>query len=391
MLAGFRPDSRGVHGDLTQAECALQEAQLSLLPRLRLEGVHAPAWADEVGEGQGVHAVGGADVDDLIAGPDDGREPAQLGLGPIQASDEAHEPMGEARPDRYRFQEERNRIGFCRHWCFLVRPGEVPDFTIVVARSAYPGPMDGSVDLRRSRGLASRLEVLEEAGSTNTELAERAAAGPIADFFVLLTTNQTAGRGRLGRTWTAPPGASLAVSIFLAGEASGWTPLLAGVAMQRAVASIVPGTVALKWPNDVQVEGLKVAGLLAELVPGGVVLGAGLNLTMTADQLPTSASTSLTLQGADPVDLLDRALAGYLAGLRELRGMDAATLRIAVTAACSTLGRAVRVDLPGGEQLRGTAVRLDEDGRLVVRTEAGERAVAAGDVEHVRFPDADVG
>ncbi len=299
--------------------------------------------------------------------------------------------MGESCSEGYRFHEERNRIGFCRHWCFLVRPGEVPDSLIVAARSTYPGSMDGSVDLRRSRAIAPRLEVLEEAGSTNAELADRAAAGSLGDFSVLLTTNQTAGRGRLGRTWTAPPGASLAVSIFLAGEASGWIPLLAGLAMQRSVASIVPGAVALKWPNDVQVEGLKVAGLLAELVPGGVVLGAGLNLTMTADQLPTSVSTSLTLQGADPVDLLDRALAGYLQGLRELRGMDAAALRIAVTAACSTLGRAVRVELPGGAQLRGTAVRLDEDGRLIVRTEAGERAVAAGDVEHVRFPDADVG
>ncbi|MFZ2964039.1 MAG: biotin--[acetyl-CoA-carboxylase] ligase [Rhodoglobus sp.] len=246
------------------------------------------------------------------------------------------------------------------------------------------------MDLRRSRVIAPHLEVLDEADSTNAELAARAAAGALADFAVLLTTNQTAGRGRLGRTWTAPPGATLAVSVFLAGEASGWMPLLAGVAMQRSVASLVPGAVGLKWPNDVQLGGLKVAGLLAELVPGGVVIGAGLNLTMTVEQLPTSTSTSLTLQGADPVDLLDRALAGYLRELRELRTMDAAALHAAVTAACSTLGRTVRVELPGGAELRGTAVRLDEDGRLVVLTPAGERPVAAGDITHLRFPATDV-
>jgi BirA family biotin operon repressor/biotin-[acetyl-CoA-carboxylase] ligase len=250
------------------------------------------------------------------------------------------------------------------------------------------------MELPESRAIAPALEVLDEVGSTNTELAARARVGALEDFTVLVTTNQTAGRGRLGRVWTAPPGAMLATSVFLARQPSGWMPLLAGLAMQRAVASLVPGTVALKWPNDVQVGGLKVAGLLAELVPGGVVIGAGLNLTMTAEQLPTSTSTSLTLQGAEPEDLADRALAAYLRELRHLARLhdtDAAALRTAIAAACSTLGRAVRVELPGGAELRGTAVRLDEDGRLVVTTSKGEHAVAAGDITHLRFPDIDVG
>lgn len=250
------------------------------------------------------------------------------------------------------------------------------------------------MNLRHSRAIAPDIEVLDEVGSTNAELAARATAGALADFSVLVTGNQTAGRGRLGRNWTAPPGTTLAVSVFVAGAASGWLPLLAGLAMQRSVTALVPGTVGLKWPNDVQVEGLKVAGLLAELVPGGVVLGAGLNLTMMPEQLPTATSTSLTLQGADAVDLLDRALARYLLELRELLNLlrtDAAALRTAVAAACSTLGRAVRVELPDGTELRGTAVRLDEDGRLVVRSAAGEHAVAAGDITHLRFPDTDVG
>ena len=235
--------------------------------------------------------------------------------------------------------------------------------------------------------------MLAETGSTNAVLVARAAAGSEHDFSVVATTNQTAGRGRLGRTWVAPPGRTLAVSVLLAPGVLeparlGWLPLLAGLAMTRAVTSLVPAAVALKWPNDVQVEGLKVSGLLAELVPGaGVVVGAGLNLTMTEAELPTPVSTSLTLAGASADDIVDRALAAYLTQLRDLYidfvadGLDATRLRSAVKDACSTLGRRVRVELPGAEDLVGIAEDIDESGRLVV---AG-RPVAAGDVTHLRY------
>lgn len=249
------------------------------------------------------------------------------------------------------------------------------------------------MDLPLSRAVAPGLEVLDEIASTNAELAGRPTPG---NFTVLVTTNQTAGRGRLDRTWVAPEGTALAVSVLLARPDTsrlGWVPLLAGLAMKRAVASLVPAPVALKWPNDVQVDGLKISGILAELVPSGIIVGAGLNLTMTAEQLPTSTATSLTLQGAAPGGLTDRALAAYLRELRDLANLlatDAAALRTAVAASCDTLGRVVRVELPGGGELRGTAARLDEDGRLVVRTPTGETVVAAGDITHLRFLDTDV-
>jgi BirA family biotin operon repressor/biotin-[acetyl-CoA-carboxylase] ligase len=244
-----------------------------------------------------------------------------------------------------------------------------------------------------SRAVAEHLDVLDEAGSTNGVLVGRASAGSETDFSVVVTTNQTAGRGRLGRTWVAPPGTTIAVSVLLAPpgvEAArlGWVPLLAGLAMTRAVASLVDAPVALKWPNDVQVNGLKVSGLLAELVPGvGVVVGAGLNLTMTAEQLPTPTSTSLTLVGASADDLVDRSLAAYLVALRDLyidfvaAGLDATELRTAVKAACATLGRQVRVELPGTDDLVGLAEDIDESGRLVV----DGYPVAAGDVTHLRY------
>ena len=239
-----------------------------------------------------------------------------------------------------------------------------------------------------SRAIAQRLDMLEHAGSTNSVLVERARAGGEPEFSVVATTNQTAGRGRLGRTWVAPPGKTIAVSVLLTpagSERLGWLPLLAGLAMSRAVGDLVTDhEVTLKWPNDVQVDGLKVSGLLAELVPGvGVVIGAGLNLTMEEHELPTAVSTSLTLAGADPEGIVDRALAAYLRQLRDLYSawVTGADIRAEVAAGCSTIGRRVRVELPGGDDLYGTATGLDEEGRLIV----DGRPVAAGDVTHLRY------
>jgi len=227
--------------------------------------------------------------------------------------------------------------------------------------------------------------------STNAELVRRASVAPLADLTVLATTNQTAGRGRLGRTWVAPEGSALAVSIFVA-QGSAWLPLLTGLAMTRAVQGLVePAGVALKWPNDVLIGERKVSGILGVIVGGGAVIGAGLNLGMTEAQLPVATATSLLIEGADAEGIVERALDRYLTEFVSLweafvaSGLDAERgLRQAVSEACGTLGRAVRVDLPGGVVREGIAASIDPDGRLVVRDRAGEFAVAAGDVTHVR-------
>jgi BirA family biotin operon repressor/biotin-[acetyl-CoA-carboxylase] ligase len=124
-----------------------------------------------------------------------------------------------------------------------------------------------------------------------------------------------------------------------------------------------------------------------------VVIGAGLNVTMSAEQLPVPTATSLVLAGADPADLFDRALAAYLHALSALvTGLwqnegdaDRSGLRAAVVERCTTIGREVRAELPGGTELLGRAVGIDEVGRLEVRDDAGRvRAVAAGDIIHLR-------
>jgi BirA family biotin operon repressor/biotin-[acetyl-CoA-carboxylase] ligase len=278
------------------------------------------------------------------------------------------------------------------------------------------------MDFPLADAVTERLTVLPEAGSTNDVLRSMAAASDLPDFTVVATLNQTAGRGRLDRVWVAPPGQALAVSVLLrpvlpgggavALDRFGWIPLLAGLAMTRAVRGLLGDrgageganpAVVLKWPNDVLIDGAKVSGLLAELLPGGagVVVGAGLNLSIPREALPVPTATSLTLAGVpDAVgaaggSLADRALAGYLGELGSLwagflaAGADAAAggIRGAVMEACGTLGRPVRVALPDGTELLGEAVDLDAEGRLRLRTapDAALLTVAAGDITHLRY------
>ncbi len=257
-----------------------------------------------------------------------------------------------------------------------------------------------------SETVAPGLVILDRCGSTNTELVARADGLP--DFAVLVTDDQTDGRGRLGRQWVAPAGQAIAISVLLrptlpAGEPLGlehfgWLPLIAGLAMTQAIAPIVPAhSVTLKWPNDVQVDGRKVSGLLGELLQSGdaVVMGAGVNLTIAGADLPTPTSTSLLLD--DPVvpldGLPDAVLSGYLVRLRRLvseflrLGAEGSGVIAMLSELCSTLGQRVRVQLPGGDDLLGTAVDIDGSGRLRVRRSSDGRvvAVAAGDVTHLRY------
>lgn len=255
------------------------------------------------------------------------------------------------------------------------------------------------MQLSLSRALAPNLEWRESCASTNSEWVGRAAQ--LDDLAVLATDDQTAGRGRLDRVWSAPAGTALAVSVLArhAPESSpdprrlGWLPLLAGVAMCRAVRSLGVPSAGLKWPNDVLVDNRKISGILTELCETGVVIGAGLNLSMATDELPVPTATSLALEGVDAADLTDRALAAYLAELLPLIELwrstnDLAQLRHTVQPLVQTIGRAVRVDRPGMPVMVGTARGLDPDGRLLVFSEhegSHEVAVAAGDITHLRY------
>ncbi|AWB85778.1 biotin--[acetyl-CoA-carboxylase] ligase [Mycetocola zhujimingii] len=254
--------------------------------------------------------------------------------------------------------------------------------------------------------VASRLEVLETSTSTNDELVARARQGAAdwPSFSVVVTDNQTAGRGRLGRQWTAPAGASLAISVLVRPgptfplDSLGWLPLAAGLAMARAVNNALGslGTAMVKWPNDVLVDGSKISGVLSELVDpetGAVVIGAGVNLTISDEDLPVPTATSLAVEGVPEPDP-DRILSDYLSELWSLveslldsRGDAAASgLQKAVTESCSTLGERVRVELPGGNILTGIARGIDSSGRIVVQADGSPDVtpIAAGDVTHLR-------
>lgn len=288
------------------------------------------------------------------------------------------------------------------------------------------------------------LDVVAATGSTNADVAARARAGE-PEGYVLLADHQSAGRGRMTRTWLAPPRSSLAMSVLLRPgdtdadgrppvppERWGWVGLLAGLAVVDALRHTCGLQAVLKWPNDVLVPDggqlaapvgaplaqgrpqprlRKVCGILAEVVPAtdprtdptspAVVLGIGLNIGQSEDELPVPTATSLALAGAAVRDrdtvarAVLRALAERHRSWREAGG-DPASVLADYRAASATLGAQVRVqravgasavDGVAGPALEGTAVDVDAEGRLVVETDGVREALAAGDVVQLRGAD----
>lgn len=253
------------------------------------------------------------------------------------------------------------------------------------------------LDAPRLRNLLAprwaRVEVVEETASTNADLLADADA---PDRSLLAAEHQTAGRGRFDRSWTSPPRAGLTFSVLLRPAVPaplwGWLPLLAGVALHEAVTATADVPTSLKWPNDLLAaqDGRKIAGILVQTSGDAVVVGIGINVDTTAAELPDDAATSLALCGAeiDRTELLAAILTRLDARCAQWtdHGGDAAAcgLAAAYRSACATLGRRVRVTLAGGTGLEADAVDIDELGRLVVRTAAGEQPISAGDIEHLR-------
>jgi BirA family biotin operon repressor/biotin-[acetyl-CoA-carboxylase] ligase len=256
--------------------------------------------------------------------------------------------------------------------------------------------------------LWTRLDLRAETGSTNADAAEAARRGE-PEGLIVVAEQQVAGRGRRDRQWLSPPRAGLTVSVLLrpgrAQEAYGWAPaptgmygwlpLLAGVALLEAVQRVAEVEASLKWPNDLLVKAGKCAGILAEAAGDAVVVGIGLNVSTRPEELPATTglpATSLRVAGAPVLDrdpllrALLRGLADWYGGWREAAGdAEMSGLLAAYRRSCSTIGREVRVLLPGGDDLEGRAVAVDPDGQLVIRTaDDGDHRVSAGDVLHVR-------
>lgn len=289
-----------------------------------------------------------------------------------------------------------------------------------------------ALDLERIRtALAddfTTIDFVEKTGSTNTDLMQ---ATNVADGTVLLADEQLSGKGRLGRSWTAPAGSQVIFSVLLLPESLdhlGTLPLAAGL----AVTDSIEGTV-LKWPNDVHIDGNKLCGILAEAGPVGqafkaapkteftkvevgkaevnkaevnkaevnkaevnkaelnkavggaapsarVVVGMGINVTLTREDLPIEKATSLALEGRDTdrTELAIKVLKNLRRRIVQWENQDPQLLRD-YRAVCSSLGQQVRLETPSGDVI-GHVDEIGEDGRIMV---AGEY-YSAGDVTHLR-------
>jgi BirA family transcriptional regulator, biotin operon repressor / biotin---[acetyl-CoA-carboxylase] ligase len=239
------------------------------------------------------------------------------------------------------------------------------------------------------------IRIVDETGSTNSDLVAGAGQG-LAEGVVLVAEAQSAGRGRMGRQWLSPPHAGLTFSVLLrpAGVPQalrGWVPLLTGLALARALREQAKVDAWLKWPNDVQVNGAKLVGVLAEQAGDAIVVGAGVNVSTRRDELLQAEATSLVLEGAAVTDrsrllvsMLDEIERWYLAWAGHKGDASRSGLSQEYQRLCATLGRQVEVSLPGGQTVSGLAREVDDVGRLVVGSGSDLVPVSAGDVIHVR-------
>ena len=273
----------------------------------------------------------------------------------------------------------------------------------------------------RTEQKADRLITLAEVDSTNVLAGEmlkdgRIGGDPADDgkIVVIAADYQTGGHGRLGRAWVNRPGESFTVSFVTVMPANvvadetvnGWLPTLAGLASRDAIRSAVLSsgarprqqdcTLSIKWPNDIFCHGLKLGGILVQLVPldarrTSVIIGIGINLALRAESLPTPQSTSLQLHVESLPDtqvLRDRIAADLVSGLREriTRFVDdrttyAAQLLEETRQVSWTLGRRAEAKLVGGETIIGRAVRINPDASLAIVDDEGvEHTITTGDV-----------
>jgi BirA family biotin operon repressor/biotin-[acetyl-CoA-carboxylase] ligase len=256
------------------------------------------------------------------------------------------------------------------------------------------GPPDTLVESLKARGLVSGLEWHDIVSSTNTVAADAAARGE-PEVYAVLAEEQFAGRGRMGRTWIAPPATSLILSLMLRPRADvhvlGLLPLLTGLALVEAVDAFHPGLGAsVKWPNDLLIQDRKAGGVLVESGPKeSVIVGIGLNVDWRNVDRRSELSAATSLAEAmgwdvDRWDVLGTLLTAFEARYRTWHLQPAGFLPDYVRR-CSTVGTSVRVKLVNGQVLTGHGANITRSGALVVGLPYGrEQTVTAGDVEHVR-------
>ncbi len=233
--------------------------------------------------------------------------------------------------------------------------------------------------------------MVAQTGSTNADVAAAARAGAVTGL-VVVAEHQSAGRGRLDRSWVSPPRAGLTFSMLFRPPppAGRWSllPLLVATATAQALVEQTGVDVRLKWPNDLIVGDRKLAGVLAEVAGDAVVVGLGLNVSTRPAELPRPDATALALEAEEPVDRLPvlRAVLRRVGTAYEqwvAAGTAAAAVLPAYRTWCATLGRTVTATRPDGSTAHGVAIAVDDTGRLVLDTAAGSEVLSAGDVVHI--------
>ncbi|CAB5102807.1 unannotated protein [freshwater metagenome] len=229
-----------------------------------------------------------------------------------------------------------------------------------------------------------RVSVVELTGSTQSDLVTSARTGTAEAGDVIVANYQSVGRGRLTRNFDAPSGSALLFSLYIQPQRSvedwGYIPLLAGTSVARVLSDF---GAKLKWPNDVLIKDKKVAGLIAEVVDDGIVIGIGINVGMQVHQLPVPTATSLLIEGARAITR-NQLLVEFLNDFEEKffawdGGSD--DVRGEYLNLSATVGREVRVEYPDGKSESGLAVSISSTGELVL---ASGVHVQAGDIVHLR-------
>lgn len=269
------------------------------------------------------------------------------------------------------------------------------------SNSTASAPARRPLDITRLRsvlvnhGPYARVDYTSSTGSTNADLLDAEREGA-PEWTVATTDYQGSGRGRLGRAWTAPEGSQAIFSVLFRPSASllehvGTIPLACGLALIDTLRSFGVDGAGLKWPNDVLINGHKLCGILVEATSldtaPAVVIGIGINLNLTTEELPVPHATSLALEGydIDRTELLITVLGHIHTRISDWERGETAWLDD-YRAVCSSLGQDVRVILPGDRELLGVAVGIAEGGQLMVRDGDGKvHTLNAGEVTHLRL------
>lgn len=224
--------------------------------------------------------------------------------------------------------------------------------------------------------------------STQSALGSALVQGHAARGDVYLAEFQSAGRGRLNRSFESDPGQSMLLSAVVAPQIQnekrwGWVPLITGVAASAAIFETTGVTTSLKWPNDLMIDQFKVGGIIAEKIGANIVLGIGINCLQSKDSLPAPEATSLRLHTEEQVNRSALVVA-FLRSLSDLlEKWDALALPIEnkYRQLCATLEEDVKITLPDGSERTGRAAAISADGALVL---ADGSTFVSADVTHLR-------